>query len=93
MGMICLLPHPLALEKPVSFLPLVLAAWELCKVSSLIIGRGQIPGDPVMILICPTKALEADMVWIPSWRSHGIYTDSFVVGSSDAEIQLNINCA
>ena len=37
---------------------------EIAANETLALGQEKIPKDPAMIIVCPTKALEDDMVWI-----------------------------
>ena len=42
----------------------MLVVWEIAANETLALGQEKIPKDPAMIIVCPTKALEDNMVWI-----------------------------
>jgi len=49
---------------------LVILMLVVCKISAdvtLALGEKEFPKDPAMIIVCPTKALEDDMVCVFWW--------------------------
>jgi len=46
------------------FIMFMLAIWEIAANETLALGQEKILKDPAMIVVCPTKESEDDMVWI-----------------------------
>jgi len=51
---------------------------EIAANKTLALGQEKIPKDPAMIIVCPTKTLEDDMIWINSHRTVKIWLNSAV---------------
>jgi ATP-dependent helicase YprA (DUF1998 family) len=60
------------------FIMFMLVIREIAANQALALGQEKIPKDPAMIVVCPTKALEDDMVWINSHRTVKIWLNSAV---------------
>jgi hypothetical protein len=56
---------PCGLGKSGYLILLMPVVWEIAADETLTIGKEVFPLDPVMIMVCPTKALEEDIVSLP----------------------------
>jgi hypothetical protein len=64
MGMMLWQPWQLEQEKPSFFILLMLVIRAISKDPTLTLDDVTFPKDPAMIVVCPTKALQEDMVYI-----------------------------